>query len=87
MNDVFEHFVDPIEKLEYLMDHMTEDANLIIDFPDFYSDEGVHHWKAVEHLWFFKKSDILRIGNEWGFNLTKIEVPIPGKLVFYFERV
>ena len=85
-NDVFEHFVDPIKKLKFLKKRLNKGGHIIIDFPNFWVDEGLHHWKIVEHLWFFTEDDIIDLMSKNGFLHLGTDKPIPSKLVFYFEN-
>jgi hypothetical protein len=56
-------------------------GNLIIDFPDFFCPEGLHHWKPVEHLWYFTRDQLDSVLRQTGFCVHESYKPIPGKFV------
>ena len=59
---------------------------LLVDVPDYFDPSGQHHWKYIEHLWFFDKNQCMLILKKVGFKIKNITIPIPGKLVFYVEK-
>lgn len=87
MHDVLEHFVDPFEALMRCSEILNQKGILIIDFPDFFHLEGLHHWKKDEHLWMFRKEELEKLLRTCGFDIIKVEKPIPSKLVFYAARM
>ncbi len=86
MHDVLEHLVRPREALDKCYSILENKGILIIDFPDFFHPEGLHHWKYLEHLWMFKKNQLIAILESAGFSILDIKKPIPSKLVFYASK-
>jgi hypothetical protein len=87
MHDSIEHMVDVNGALEKIHKILKENGTLILDLPDYFSPKGQHHWKHIEHLWFFTEeqfADVLKNNRFEVFNITK---PIPGKLVYYTRKV
>ena len=87
MHDSIEHMVDVNGALERVWDILKSNGQAIIDLPDYFSPQGQHHWKKIEHLWFFTQEQFVRILENNKFTVTKITTPIPGKLVFYAKAV
>ncbi len=86
MHDVLEHFVDPLKALIKCNKILEDKGILIIDFPDFFHSEGLHHWKYMEHLWMFSEYQLRRLLLECGFSIIDIKKPISSKLVFYAAK-
>lgn len=86
MHDILEHFVDPFKALVKCKELLNHNGTLIIDFPNFWIQEGLHHWKKYEHLWMFRKHELEELLLHTGFSVMRIEKPIPSKLVFYATR-
>lgn len=83
MHDSIEHMIDPAASLDKVHRILMADGIAIIDLPDFYNPAGQHHWKTIEHLWFFSQDNFERLLKEHRFKVEKVTAPIPGKLVFY----
>ncbi|KKK60334.1 hypothetical protein LCGC14_3025390, partial [marine sediment metagenome] len=81
MHDVLEHLVDPVSALKKCHRILKKDGILIIDFPDFFIKEGLHHWKPIEHLWMLRKDQLVTLFKSCGFKKIVIEKPIPSKLL------
>ena len=62
-------------------------GTLIVDIPDYFVEQGLHHWRPVQHLWFWNEHQLGQLLEEFKFNPVKITKPIPGKVVFYCRRV
>lgn len=86
MHDSIEHMVDVNRALEIVKRILKPDGVLIVDLPDYFIPSGYHHWKQIEHLWFFTKFQFLNILTKYGFMVEQITQPIPGKLVFYARK-
>ena len=86
MHDSVEHMIDVGRALSQVNCILKDNGLLILDLPDFFVEEGLHHWKYIEHLWFFSKDQIIDILNKRGFSLITYDQPIPGKLVFYCRK-
>lgn len=82
VHDVLEHLENPREVLKELYRIIKESGKLIIEYPDFYSNEGKHHWKEDEHIWMMKRGFLDSLLSEIGFDVTFVYLPIPGKLTF-----
>lgn len=87
MHDSIEHMVDATKELQEVHRILKPDGILIIDLPDYFSEEGKHHWKLIEHLWLFTKIDMIKLLQQVGFSVISIKSPIPGKFVFYSRKV
>lgn len=86
MHDVLEHFPDPSKALSVVHGLLDKDGVLIVDFPAFFSPCGVHHWKPVEHLWMLTDGDLIRLIEESGYQVFKLDRPIPSKTVVYAKK-
>ena len=86
MHDSIEHMIDPKNSLIKVFHILKNKGILIIDLPDYFINAGKHHWKYIEHLWFFTQDQFLNLLINIGFKLEKIDKPIPGKLVFYIRK-
>ena len=86
MHDSIEHMIDVNSALRKVSSILKPGGLLILDLPDYYSPSGSHHWKRIEHLWFFTEAQQEKILDKNGFKVHKITTPIPGKLVFYARK-
>jgi SAM-dependent methyltransferase len=87
MHDSIEHMIDVNFALEKVSRILKPNGVLILDLPDYFDVDGIHHWKKIEHLWFFTETQLVSILNKHGFAVDKTTKPIPGKLVFYTHKV
>jgi SAM-dependent methyltransferase len=87
MHDSIEHMIDVNNSLQKVHNILKIGGLAIIDLPDYFIIEGQHHWKRIEHLWFFTEDQFTKILEDNGFKINKITKPIPGKLVFYAEKI
>jgi len=85
LHDVLEHVIDPKATLRSVRRLLDAGGWLIVDFPDFFSKAGRHHWKAIEHLWMLGRDDIRNLLGDAGFVVRKIDEPIPGRFVVYAQ--
>lgn len=83
--DVLEHIVDPIKFLKELLRITRQECVCIIEIPNFFCEEGKHHWKE-EHLWFFTMSQLKRVATSVGFEFYGMGKPIPSKMVIYLRK-
>lgn len=86
MHDSIEHMTNVNFALDEIYASLKEDGILILDLPDYFVPAGRHHWKYIEHLWFFTRDDMVTILKDHKFDVFKITEPIPGKLVFYSRK-
>lgn len=86
MHDSVEHMIDVKDSLMKVFNLLKSNGVAIIDLPDFFVIEGKHHWKYIEHLWYFKKEQFINVLSDIGFTVEEIVSPIPGKLVFYARK-
>jgi SAM-dependent methyltransferase len=86
MHDVFEHLIDPVEYLREVHRVLAKDGLVIIDLPDYWTEAGQHHWKLVQHLWFWTEKQMSEVVKFNGFNIEAVDIPIPGKKVFYLRK-
>jgi 2-polyprenyl-3-methyl-5-hydroxy-6-metoxy-1,4-benzoquinol methylase len=83
LHDVLEHVIDPVEFIQTSSKLLKNQGIYIIDIPDFYHENGLHHWRQIEHLWFFTQDHMKKMLNSLNFKIHTIDYPIPGKVVFY----
>lgn len=86
MHDVLEHLIDPRPYLQEMHHILADDGVVVIDFPHFFVDEGIHHWKAVEHLWFLNMEQTVNLIESEGFTVFDVRVPIASKFVVYAKK-
>jgi SAM-dependent methyltransferase len=86
MHDSIEHMVDVNSALQKVHGILKHGGQLILDLPDYFSPSGSHHWKRIEHLWFFTEDQFEKVLDKNGFTVDKIVPPIPGKLVYYARK-
>lgn len=86
MHDSIEHIVNVDTALTNVKRILKKGGYLFLDLPDYWVSEGRHHWKYIEHLWYFTENQMLDILYRFGFTVTKVDRPIPGKIVFYSEK-
>lgn len=86
MHDSIEHIVDVEKTLYNVSKILKKDGYLILDLPDYWIESGYHHWKYIEHLWYFTEDQMQDILYRFGFTVIGIDRPIPGKIVFYTKK-
>jgi SAM-dependent methyltransferase len=86
MHDSIEHMIDVNSALYKVREILKTGGQLILDLPDYFSPSGSHHWKRIEHLWFFTEDQFEKVLDKSGFTVDKIIAPIPGKLVYYARK-
>ena len=86
MHDSIEHMIDVNGALQKVHTILKDRGQLILDLPDYFSPKGQHHWKQIEHLWFFSEDQFVKVLNNNGFGVVHTTTPIPGKLVFYARK-
>ena len=87
MHDSIEHMIDVNAALQKVHKILKIGGQVIIDLPDYFSPSGSHHWKKIEHLWFFTEDQFEKVLYNNGFKVVKTTTPIPGKLVFYANKI
>lgn len=85
-HDVLEHTLEPVSMLKEMFRITKQNGNCIIDFPNFYSMAGEHHWKDAEHVWFFSEDQLREQLKSVGFTVTDVTSPIESKLVFHCAK-
>lgn len=85
-HDVLEHSLDPKKMLSEIFRILKQGGNCVIDLPRFFHESGKHHWKDIEHIWFFEDKQLIKILEEIGFSIEKIKHPINSKSVFYCSK-
>jgi len=80
-HDVLEHVIDPREFLQEMFRITKQEGKCIIDFPNFFDEEGKHHWKE-EHIWYLNHDQLEILFDEVGFEFKKIQTPIRSKIVY-----
>jgi len=85
-HDVLEHVWDPMLLLNEVFRVLKYEGLFILDFPNFFSSYGKHHWRLIEHIWFFSADQLEKILKSIGFEIVRIFVPIPGKVLFICRK-
>jgi ubiquinone/menaquinone biosynthesis C-methylase UbiE len=85
-HDAAEHVVDPIKFIKEMFRILKQGGTCFIDLPRFHHAAGKHHWKPVEHIWFFNTKQFVSILSNIGFTLQSIKHPIQSKTVFYVTK-
>ena len=86
MHDTLEHMLNPVKCLEEIFRILKQEGRLIVDLPNFFTKEGRHHWKLIEHLWYFSEKEAKMMIQDVGFKCEKIKKPIASKIVFYAKK-
>jgi hypothetical protein len=87
MHDSIEHMIDVNAALQKVHNILKIGGQVIIDLPDYFSPSGSHHWKKIEHLWFFTEDQFEKVLYNNGFKVVRTTTPIPGKMVFYANKI
>jgi SAM-dependent methyltransferase len=87
MHDVVEHVPNPLLFLTEAIRILKDGGHLIVDLPDFYSSDGKHHWKKVEHLWYWRSEEFSRTLESLKMKYVKCETPVAGKFTMYFQKM
>ena len=85
-HDCLEHSPVPIRMLEESFRILKQNGTMILDFPNFFSDKGKHHWKLTEHIWLFSEEQLKDILIGIGFKIKKVKNPIASKIVIYVTK-
>jgi len=86
IHDVLEHFVDPTENMKKITALTKPNGYFILDFPNFFSNNGMHHWKRIEHIWCFNESQLISFVSSFGYILIKKIYPVDSKITLFFKR-
>jgi len=86
MHDVLEHLIDPHVYLAEVRRVLNDAGMVVIDFPHFFGPECAHHFKLVEHLWYFTEARLNVLFEDAGFEVVKYNIPIPSKLVYFLKK-
>jgi len=85
-HDIVEHVLNPVEFVAEMFRITKQEGTCIIDMPRFFHESGKHHWKSIEHIWFFNEDQFKKILKSAGFNVLSIKNPIESKIVFYVTK-
>jgi 2-polyprenyl-3-methyl-5-hydroxy-6-metoxy-1,4-benzoquinol methylase len=79
-HDVLEHAPDPLAFAAELFRATKQGGVAVIDFPNFETGAGEHHWKE-EHLWYFTTEQLAALLKRVGFVVSDVSHPIESKTV------
>lgn len=83
-HDAMEHVLDPPKFVREMFRILKQKGVCIIDAPNFFVDAGKHHWKPVEHIWYFTTEQYIDLLINAGFMVSgDVRHPIESKSVFY----
>lgn len=85
LHDILEHSLTPIKIVNEMFRVLKQGGMCIVDFPHYFAEEGKRHWKT-EHVWYFTVENLKIIFERVGFQISKIDLPIPAKVVFYLSK-
>lgn len=80
--DVVEHVLSPRGFLAEVFRITRQRGHAIFEIPDFFGENGAHHWKKDEHLWYCTAGQFEGLLKEIGFSVADISRPTESKLVF-----
>ncbi len=86
LHDVLEHLVNPLLYLKEIHRILIDQGTVIIDFPNFFVEEGQHHWKRVEHLWYFTIQQLNDLVTSNGFEIVEETSPILSKILLVLKK-
>ena len=86
LHDVLEHLINPAEIIQEIHRILKPGGRVIIDFPQYYSAKGLHHWREIQHLWYLNVQQLGEMIRSKGFDAENVYSPIPGKLVLVAKR-
>lgn len=84
-HDVLEHVPDLSAFLTEMFRTTKQGGVCIVDFPNFESQEGRHHWKE-EHLWYLTTDQLQDVLKKAGFVITDMRNPIPSKITVWCNK-
>lgn len=83
--DVLEHTMHPETFLKEILRVLKVGGECTIEVPDFFCEEGKHHWKE-EHIWFFTVAQLKDLASKVGFDVYGMDKPISSKMVLYLKK-
>jgi ADP-heptose:LPS heptosyltransferase/SAM-dependent methyltransferase len=85
-HDVLEHEMHPKRMIDEMFRVTSQGGRCVVDFPNYFSEAGKHHWKSGEHVWYFTAEQLGDLLAASGFSVDKVRKPIESKLVFYCSK-
>lgn len=83
MHDVLEHLVGPVCYLKECLRIIKPTGCLVVDYPDYHVEAGLHHWRKIQHLWYHNVHQLNNMLSFSGFHVEEVRKPIKSKLVLY----
>lgn len=84
-HDSLEHVFDVGLVLKEIFRCLKQNGRFILDFPNYYVEEGKHHWK-VEHIWYFTIKQLWGVLQDIGFRVVGTTRPVPGKAILFCTK-
>lgn len=85
-HDTAEHVLNPVSFVSEMFRALKQGGTCIIDMPRFFHKSGEHHWKDIEHIWYFTTEQFKKILKDVGFTVIAVKHPIESKTVFYATK-
>ena len=80
--DVLEHVPNPRGVLYEMLRVTQQGGTCIVEIPRYFHESGKHHWKDLEHLWYFNEGELQALLEETGFVVSDVWNPIESKVAF-----
>jgi len=84
--DVVEHVLDPIRFLKEIFRVLQPNGRCYMELPLFFHPDALGHWKRIEHIWYFKPEQLVKLVKRIGFLVNGTIEKEPTKVVFELSK-